>query len=110
MSGWRRWRVPALFCCGDPAACGAGGSDSSPGWYEPGTRSRGTGCTRIFTCCNRFPCPSAPMATGFIWWPSLRGQCRLGPCADGAHPGGTWPQPGFKLELVQLTRHLRGKQ
>ena len=102
MSGWRRWRVPALFAAVIllPVVLAAL-TLHTRGWYEPGTRSEGTGCTGYLSVATA-SCPSAPMATGLSGGPSLRGAMPAGPCADGAHQSALGRNLD-KLELVQLT-------
>lgn len=41
MSGWRRWRVPALFAAVILLPVVLAALTLHQGWYEPGTRSKG---------------------------------------------------------------------
>jgi len=86
MSGWRRWRVPALFAAVILLPVVLAALTLHQGWYEPGTRgmsparvARGTGCTRRSTCCNRF-LPISTNGDWSIWWPlAARGNAGRSP-------------------------------
>ena len=41
MSGWQRWRVPALFAAVILLPVVLAALTLHQGWYEPGTRSKG---------------------------------------------------------------------